>query len=143
MPTKQKATVFQNSVITPALEAIGLSSTSAAELLLGTALVESRLVWRRQLGNGPARGLFQMEMATHDDIWKNYLAYRSSLAGKIKNLKSILNADPESELENNDQYAAAMARVHYKRAPVALPAPGQIEALLHKAHHPLPGRLRG
>ena len=129
MPTKEKALVFRDTVILPALQAIGLASDAAAELLLGTALVESRLSWRRQLGNGPARGLFQMEMATHDDIWKNYLNYRAGLAAKVKALKSAAAAVAESEVENNDLYAAAMARVLYKRAPAALPAAGDLEAM--------------
>lgn len=107
MPTKEKAVAFRDGVIVPTLELIGLASPAAAELLLGTALVESRLIWRRQMGDGPARGLFQMEMATHDDIWNNYLKYRSPLANKVKHLKSSLQADPEDELMNNDSYAAA------------------------------------
>lgn len=129
MPTKEKALVFRATVILPALQAIDLASDAAAELLLGTALVESRLSWRRQLGNGPARGLFQMEMATHDDVWTNYLNYRAKLAAKVRALKSSALAAAESEVENNDLYAAAMARVLYKRAPAALPAAGDVEAM--------------
>lgn len=129
MPTKAKAMDFRNTIITPAIQAINLYSEAASELLLGTALAESRLVWRLQMNNGPARGLFQMEMATHDDIWNNYLKYRSQLANAIKHLKSSPNANPEDELENNDLYAAAMARVHYKRTPSALPGAGDIDGM--------------
>jgi len=53
-------------------------------LRLGTAIVESGLAKRTQDGGGPARGLFQMEMARHDDIWRNDLAYRPALAALVR-----------------------------------------------------------
>ena len=129
MPTRSKAIAFRDEIIVPTLTTLNLYSEAAAELLLGTALQESRLVYRRQLGDGPARGLFQMEMATHDDIWNNYLKYRSTLRNAVTQLKSDPDADPEGELETNDAYAAAMARVQYKRAPKALPEAGDVEGM--------------
>jgi hypothetical protein len=129
MPTREKAIAFRDEIIVPALTSIGLHSDAASELLLGTALVESLLVYRKQLNNGPARGLFQMEMATHDDIYENYLKYRSTLRGKVKNLKSSPDADGEDELVSNDAYAAAMARVLYRRAPKPLPPAGDVEKM--------------
>lgn len=129
MPTASKAIAFRDEVIVPALNAISLYSAAAAELLLGTALQESKLVYRRQIGGGPARGLFQMEMPTHDDIFTNYLKYRSSLRNAVALLKSSPTAKAEDELTNNDVYAAAMARVLYKRAPKALPKAGDVPAM--------------
>lgn len=129
MPTRDKAVAFRDEVIVPTLQSIGLHSDAAVELLLGTALQESKLVYRRQLGDGPARGLFQMEMATHDDIWDNYLRYRSTLRNAVLQLKSDPKAAAGDELTNNDAYAAAMARVLYKRAPKALPGAGDVEAM--------------
>ena len=129
MPTREKAIIFRKEIIVPTLQAIDLYSDAAAELLLGTALVESRLVWRRQTNSGPALGLFQMEMDTHNDIWNNYLKYRSKLANAVRLLKTSAKADPETELENNDAYAAAMARVHYRRAPAALPSAGEVDKM--------------
>ena len=55
------------------------------ERLLGTARVESDLRHRRQIG-GPALGLFQMEPATHNDIWESYLKYRAQLAERVQKL---------------------------------------------------------
>lgn len=44
---------------------VGAYSDAALELLLGVCAVESSFgKYRRQLGNGPARGIFQMEPAT-------------------------------------------------------------------------------
>ena len=138
---KDKPQDFLNEVILPALAGLGVDAnpTAASQLLLGTAIQESNLFYRRQLGNGPARGLFQMEPATHDDIWANYLKYNAPLAAQVR---SFLNGGTESagELENNDKYAAAMTRVHYRRVPAALPAADNIEAMgaYWKAHYNTP-----
>jgi hypothetical protein len=46
-------------------------SEDAVELLMMIAAHESRLgTYLRQVG-GPALGVFQMEPATHDDVWEN------------------------------------------------------------------------
>lgn len=129
MTTKSQADVFVATIVRPALNHIALPSEAAEQLLLGTALVESRLVHRRQIGGGPARGFFQMEPATHDDIWSNFLEYRPSLAEKIKSLLSLPTANAHRELEKNDKYACAMARAHYLRAPEALPDAGDVKGM--------------
>jgi len=116
---------FKTLIIQPALERIGLYSESASQLLLGTALQESNLRYLKQLGNGPALGLFQMEPATHDDIWNNFLLYRGVLADKVEVLAPGYDAAP---MVWNLIYAAAMCRVHYYRVPEALPAAGDYEA---------------
>jgi hypothetical protein len=129
MPTRAKAVAFRDEIIVPTLKTIGLYSEAAAELLLGTALQESRLVYRKQLNGGPGRGLFQMEMATHDDIVKNYLNFRAKLKNSIQQLRFDIDGSAEKELTENDSYAAAMARIQYKRAPDALPVVGDVEGM--------------
>lgn len=129
MPTAIQADHFRQHSIRPALTSLGLWSQAAEELLLGTALHESQLRYRRQLGGGPARGLFQMEPATHNDIWNNFLVYHKGLGAQVKALKTTPDSNVLSELENNDRYAAAMARVHYRRAPALLPAAGDLPAM--------------
>ena len=74
---------FTKHIIRPALEAIDLYSKAAEELLLGTAIQESRLVYLKQIGGGPALGLFQMEPATELDLVKNYIWYRPELHAKM------------------------------------------------------------
>jgi hypothetical protein len=113
------------------LKPIGLYSAAAEELLMATCAQESLLgTYRRQI-NGPALGIFQMEPGDHDDIWKNYLAYKPELA---TDGKMLLNAytggvPPASLLENNDPYAIFMARVHYARCPKPLPAATDLNGL--------------
>jgi hypothetical protein len=115
---------FRELVVAPGLKAIKAWSPAAEELVLGTALQESRLKYIKQLGNGPALGVFQMEPATHDDIWKNYLKYKPELAVGASKLSHSVNS---RSLITDLLYAAAMCRIHYLRVPDALPAEGDFE----------------
>jgi len=128
-------------VIRPALEAIGLQSEAAEELLLGTALQESLGgVFLHQGNNGPAVGIFQMEPRTHDDLWANYLAYRPLLLAKMQSLL-MPGMTKQDQLAGNLFYAAAMARVLYLRAPDPLPQAGDIaaQAAFYKRWYNSPG----
>ena len=128
MATKQQATYFQYSIIQPTLRHLGLWSLAANELLLGTALIESNLIHRRQLG-GRARGFFQMEPATHNDIWENFLKYRAQVGDRVKQLLTSERDDKIVELEVNDKYACAMARVHYLRVSAPPPQAGDVAGM--------------
>jgi hypothetical protein len=126
-----QAQTFSETVIRPVVIALGTDQNpeAAIQLLLGTAIQESNLVARRQIGGGPALGLFQMEPATHDDCWANYLKYLPGLAGRVL-VSSGLTIEPAAtEMIENDRYAAAMCRVRYLRAPAELPTAGNLEAL--------------
>lgn len=142
---------FRVIVVRPTLArlaAAGIQPAGAAveNLLLGTALVESRLSWLRQRapggGLGPARGVFQVEPATHDDVWSNYLAFRPELASTVRSLASQRwpggIADFETrhgELATNLAYACAVARLIYRRSPLRIPDANDPVALaaMHKA----------
>lgn len=71
-------------VIRPTLQKLGLYSAAAEQLVVGTIFVESRAKYLKQIGNGPALSIVEMEPATHDDIWQNYLAYRTELSEKVR-----------------------------------------------------------
>lgn len=116
-------------LIQTTLAPMGLWSAEAAELLMATAAQESHLgEYRRQLGGGPALGIFQMESATFNDIWANYLKYHPGIETEICRLASTQPPRPV-EMVTNDGFAVAMARVHYLRAPGALPASTDLEGL--------------
>ena len=119
---------FVVRVIRPALTTIALDGPGAEQLLLGTALQETGLRNIRQIGGGPALGYFQIEPATHDDIWKNFLKYRVLLAAKVKRLLPAGSDAVPEQLIQCPQYAAAIARIIYLRAPGALPAPEDVDA---------------
>lgn len=128
-PTSYSARTFLEQVIRPTLKTMGYWSEPAELLLLGTALAESDLRFRVQHGDGPARGLFQMEPKTHDDIWVNFLAYRKPLGQAIRAFQSTPPLAPARELELNDAYACAMARAHYLRVKAPLPTSGKPQDL--------------
>ncbi len=119
---------FRANIVRPTLEAIGAHNRVAEDLVLGTALQESNLRYLRQLNEGPARGVYQMEPATHDDIWENYLAFRAELRAHVS---AFLAPEQErvDQLVWNLAYATAMCRVHYLRVPHPLPDPGDIRAM--------------
>lgn len=120
---------FKSLIIAPALKAIDLYSEAAEELILGTAIQESKLTALKQYGNGPALGLFQMEPATHEDIWNHYLRNRRELAFKASGLLIVdFHMDIVDQLTGNLWYAAAMCRIHYRRRPEALPPVGNTRA---------------
>ena len=117
-------------VIRPACEAIGLYSLAAEELLLGTACQESKCgTFLKQLGKGPALGIFQMEPATYKDIWANFLKMdsREALAGRAIEIVGHAAHTAEHMIWNL-RYAAAMARIHYYRVKDPLPKAGDIPA---------------
>ena len=97
-------------------------SMAAENLLMGTCAQESRMgQFLVQLDNGPAKGIFQMEPATHNDIWDNFLKYRESMFMLVDGLRPVVIPENTTELTGNFNYAAAMCRVHYYRVPMPLP----------------------
>ena len=128
----------RTTIVRPALQVIGLWSEAAEDLLLGTALQESGLRFTHQLGGGPALGFWEMEPATHDDCWKNYLLARRSLANYVGSLSlpswkwvSYGSWPPAAQLETNHKYACAMARIRYLRSPMELPQKGDVAGYAH------------
>ena len=78
---------LQDRVIAPALDKIDLWSRAAEELVLGTAIVESGLTYLIQHSDGPALGLWQIEPATHEDLYTNFLNYRPDLGPQLMELR--------------------------------------------------------
>ena len=116
---------LRNLVIRPTLKYLNLWSEAAEELVLGTGIQESDLRYINQLGGGPAVGIWQMEPATHDDIWENFLAYRVRLGLKVLGSQTKFN---HTRLVWDLAYACAMSRIHYLRVPRALPRAGNIKS---------------
>lgn len=120
-------------VIRPTLDYLAsiheaLDRLSARRLLLGTAMCESGLKYLRQLSDGPALGLWQMEPDSHDDIWAHYLFYRPELARHIERIAGQWPRGAHA-MVGNLPYACAMARMQYWRSPAPLPKPGDAEGL--------------
>lgn len=118
---------FRLEIVRPTLQFIGLWSQSAENLILGTAAVESGIARIRQLGNGPAISVYQIEPSTHIDVIR-YLATNEQLCERV-NLLRTSQSNPNWELAFNLAYSTAIARVKYYMEPSPLPPADDIEAL--------------
>lgn len=119
-------------VTRPVLKKMGVYSEAAEELLMLTAAQESLCgKFVHQVG-GPALGIYQMEPATHDDIWDNFLRYKSGLREVVQRLGRL-----SAELPGNLYYATAMTRVHYLRVDERLPSAMDVDGLANywKRHY--------
>lgn len=106
-------------------------SLAAENLLIGTAAQESRFKYNRQLGNGPAKSIFQIEPATWNWIVDEWLEApsRAALKEKIDRLSLPWHTKTET-MEQNLQYACAVARLVYRARPNPLPDdPYDVQAL--------------
>lgn len=116
-------------VIRPTLQYMGWYSRAAEELVLGTAITESRLRYLKQIGGGPAMGIYQMEPNTFRDIKTNYLSYNDDLYEMVEALRDHRDSTQEEELCYNLAYATAMCRAHYRRMSAPLPQQGNATLL--------------
>jgi hypothetical protein len=118
---------LRNEIIIPTLELlepVGIGNVNAAaQLLLGTCAAESLLgQWRHQMGGGPALSIYQIEPNTERDVWENFLDYNPKIAERVR----YLMYGGGNELQYNDFYATAIARLVYFRDPFKLPEHGNI-----------------
>ena len=107
-------------IIKPTLKYMGGNyySKESAFLLLCTAAIESNCGEYIKQINGPALGIWQMEPATHDDIWQNC----DALIGKFEQkVYDICGRCTDTALINTPMYACAMARLKYSMDPNPLP----------------------
>ncbi len=132
---------FRDGIIRPALFTLGepYDSEAAANLLLGTALVESGLVYLRQHGQGPAIGFYQIEPSTFDDLGTNFLAFRPDLR-ILLGAVAFPAMSRTAQLEGNLIFATAVARLIYWRAAPPLPAADDVPGLAAywKTHYNTP-----
>lgn len=116
-----------------------LGSRVAKNLLLGTAIMESRLKRLEQVG-GPAMSMFQIEPPTFADVYERYLMdTRRDLMGPVNDF--LMRAmTPADQLAGNQHFACAIARIKFWMSPEPLPAADNIDALgaYWKAHYNTP-----
>lgn len=117
---------IQTYVIEPTLREMELLSPAGVEMVLHTGLVESNFERLHQVG-GPALSPYQIEPATHDDHWENYLKHRPELAKRVLEASNVRSPSLFS-LTSNLAYATAMCRIHYLRVSEPLPPLGDIRA---------------
>lgn len=93
-------------------------SQDAVHLLLGTAAVESEFgTYIRQVGGGPALGVFQIEKATFNDLRQRY------------GHDYILEHEWHDKCEWDLRTSIIFARLKYWSIPKALPPAESVEAM--------------
>lgn len=117
---------FRNYILVPALKSVNYQNfynEEAVTLLLATMAQESSFgEYLLQVGDSIAKGPFQMEDSTYQDLVSNYLLYRQPLRLEILKSLNMQSMPAASELISNLKLACLMARVFYLRCPGALPA---------------------
>lgn len=135
---------FKTQIIVPTLTAFedfGLYSEATINLMLGTAITESKLSALLQYGGGPALGLFQIEPLTLDDIYHRYLQ-REDKKELLQKVHQFMTARGiREQVISNLPFAVIMARVRYLMVPEALPSYDDIDGLAKcwKKHFNTPG----
>ena len=110
---------FQRYVLRPSLEKIGLYSPQAERLLTMIVAHESLRGHYIVQTTGQAKGLYQMENATHDDVLRWVHKNRPELYRQIVEMG---DGQPSAVKMITDlDYATAMARAFFLRFPEALP----------------------
>ncbi len=108
-------------------------NSDVVDLLLETCAVESDFgASNKQIGGGPARGLFQMEPATGQDIINNYVNYRPSL---YKITDTWLDKGLMKDLLLDPKFAIIMVRIHYLRVKEPVPSTRLGRAQYWKQHY--------
>lgn len=112
-----------------AREQVGLCNPSSRNLLMGTAIQESRLMYMRQIG-GPALGFMQVEPATLQDTYDNFLDFAHNERIKIA-VESFMMPDMtrRENLISSPCYGVAIARIKYWRHPAPLPEADDVQGL--------------
>lgn len=122
-------------VVRPALSElvdgpIHMASGAAEQIVMGTAATESKLRWIRQVGGGPAVGLWQMEPVTFYDIRDRFAKTQPYLWNALG--ASSIDLKPEPlELAYNWKLAALCCRVKYLMSSMPLPALNDIAGMAH------------
>jgi len=107
-----------------------LDSDAAVELLMMTAAQESHCGrYIKQLGSGPALGIFQIEPATYNDLMENYLRYRPGLMDKVDNFFMDTQIPISYHLMGNIPFQILVARLQYYRFSEPLPDADDIMGL--------------
>ena len=131
---------FLEHVIRPVLSGLAeyderLHSRAAEQLLLGTAIAESRLGAFVQKGGGPARSFFQIEASgdyanprTFEDIYERYLRNRPGLLVAVQGWL-FPNMPAFKQLPGNQHFGCAIARTKFWMIPHPLPEADDIEGL--------------
>ncbi len=129
---KMDAQQLHDHIIKPTLQYMGgnYDSKDARFLLLCTAAIESKCGYYIKQIKGPALGIWQMELETHDDIFDNCDALSLEGGETLELLCSLsIFGCFGLSLIQSPMYACAMARLKYSMDKAPLPDRHDIKAV--------------
>jgi len=95
-------------------------SDEAVELVYETGNAETGYRHLEQIGGGPGISFFQIEIATLQDNWDNYIVFRKKLIEVLYRI-GYIEKDPTFSALTNIAVAIAMCRIYYWRQPGSIP----------------------
>jgi len=107
-------------IIKYVLGKINMDSEEARAMIFATGKAESGFRALEQMG-GPAVGFFQVEPATIQDVWENYVFYRPEIKTDLYAL-GFDDGDMKHSVMSNIGLQVAFARLQYRRFKDPLPA---------------------
>lgn len=114
---------FDKYALVPALNMIGLNSSSAHVLMLGTGIAETNYQYLKQFNNGPALGFYQIEPATYNDIYRYLNRYDKKQLKETCMSACLYAAWPDKEaLVYNLRWSIIIARLKYYMFAEAIPS---------------------
>lgn len=129
---------LKTEIIEPVLKTLNMYSKEAIELMIGTCCQESSgAKFIKQIGGGPALGIYQMEPNTARDIINNYLKYRPELYGRVFSFYNE-NQSLDENLKGNLYFQTAIGRVHYYRCKGAIPKDLKGQSMYWKTNYNTP-----
>ena len=120
---------FRQCIVLPTLYSLLMDSPDAEELLVFTCATESLGCTYIKQVEGPALGIYQMEPLTHNDLWTNYINYKSTLVSLLISNFDISRIPNEYRLVYDLRYATAMARIFYHRTNEPLPPHNDVDLI--------------
>ena len=117
------------------LEEVKIPNTEAArDLIFETGMAESGYRHLEQVGGGPAISFWQLEEATVQDIWENYILYRKPVIELMYKM-GLVEEHLVFCILTNIALAAAFCRIYYRRKPGAIPTSLPGRASYWKTHY--------
>jgi hypothetical protein len=123
---------LKSVIIVPALQALDLYSSSAVQLILGTAAVESNLgkyLIQQGIGYRGGISIFQIQQNAYDNIWNNLINKDVLWKSKLKLKLGYEGKPPPERMASDLMLAAMMCRLYYYMIPEKLPDADNIPAM--------------
>ena len=100
---------------------------NSIQMMLAIAAQETHCgLYFKQMGNGPARGIWQVEPKTSRDTYLNYIGYKNGLSELLEGMYSPILKAPHIQ---SPLYNCAIARLCLYRYPEAIPKLGDRDGM--------------